>query len=129
MLFRSMMIFAAFVKKWDDGILVSADHAGIRQLIDNLLSRNEIMICSRDEWHGMRGMNLKIKTNEPRNGCTKSRDEITLNLSCSASIDFMRLLKSLENSDKPCHQYFDMDDEITGSGLSVMISTGEYFMG
>ena len=41
----------------------------------------------------------------------------------------MRLLKSLEDSDKPCHQYFDMDDEITGSGLSVMISTGEYFMG
>lgn len=124
-----MMIFAAFVKKWDDGILVSADHAGIRQLIDNLLSRNEIMICSRDEWHGMRGMNLKIKTNEPRNGCTKSRDEITLNLSCSASIDFMRLLKSLENSDKPCHQYFDMDGGITGSDVSIIISNGEYLIG
>ena len=120
-----MMIFAAFVKKWDDGILISADHAGIRQLIDNLLSRNEIMICSRDEWHGMRGMNLKIKTN----GCTKSRDEITLNLSCSASIDFMRLLKSLEGGDKPCHQYFDMDGGITGSDVSIIISNGEYLIG
>lgn len=124
-----MMIFAAFVKKWDDGILISADRAGIRQLIDNLLNKNEIMICSCDEWHGMRSINLKIKTNEPMDGCIKSRDGVILNLSSSASIDFMCLLRSLEGGDKPCHQYFDMDGGITGSDVSIIISNGEYLIG
>lgn len=123
-----MMLFAALVKKWDDCILISADSAGLKHLDDELSKKNEFIIHSNNSLHNIYSIDLKIKIYSSRNSYIRNDDNIILNLTCSTSASFMSCIRSVESSDKPCHQYFDLDREIAGFDLSVIVSNGEYLI-
>ena len=110
------------VAEREDLVLIFGDDEGLRAAADGFRRWASQPIPGAVE--GL-PTDIRFVEGSPPNGMTRDGERLVWSLSRSDAGRFAGLADALANSDRPGHQYLDIDGA-EGFGLTVKLSRGEY---